>query len=160
MRGRKPMPSAVQELRGGYDKNPSRRKKSEPKPPDGIPKAPRYLNRLAKNEWRHICKLLHSMGILTMADRSALTLYCQTYSQWRKAVEFCAKYESWSVGKDNNGNVTTTRHEWDKVRERTADSCRRWLIEFGLTPSARTRLQVTEEVKDEFDTFLSRYSSN
>ncbi len=160
VRGRKPMPSAIKELRGDYDKNPQRRNKKEPKPPSGIPNAPRYLDRLAKNEWRQTCKLLAAMNVLSSADRSALTFYCQTYSEWRKAIAYCEKYGAWTIGKDSNGNTTTTRNEWDRIRERCADSCRKWLIEFGLTPSARTRLQVTEETKDEFDVFLSRYAKN
>jgi len=160
VRGRKPMPSAIKELRGDYDKNPQRRNKKEPKPPEGIPNPPRYLDRLAKHEWRQTCRLLAAMNVLSSADRSALTFYCQTYSEWRKAIAQCAEHGAWTIGQDSNGNTTTSRNEWDRIRERCADSCRKWLIEFGLTPSARTRLQVTEETKDEFDVFLSRYTKN
>jgi len=160
VRGRKPLPSSIKELSGSYDKNPQRRNGQEPIPPKGIPVAPKYLDRMAKYEWRHTCKLLEAMGVLSEADKSALTFYCQTYSEWRKAVAYCDKYGAWAIGKDGNGNTTTTRNEWDRIRERSADACRRWLIEFGLTPSARTRLQVNEQTKDEFDIFLSRYSKN
>lgn len=159
-KGRKPKPTAVHELNGSYDINPKRRNKSEPKPPSGRPVAPRYLDRLAKNEWRQTCELLEKMGVLSLADKSALTLYCQTFSEWRKAIVYCDKYGAWTIGKDGNGNTTTTRNEWDRLRERSAESCRKWLVEFGLTPSARTRLQVTEETKDEFDLFMNRYSDN
>jgi P27 family predicted phage terminase small subunit len=160
VRGRKPMPSAVHELRGDYDKDPQRRRKNEPKPPTGSPKCPEFLNELAKQEFEFITRIMAKMHILSLADSSALAMYCQTFGQWREAVDMCAQYGSWNVGKDGKGNTTTTRNEWDRIRERSADSCRRWLIEFGLTPSARTRLQVSEEVKDDFDAFLSRYSTN
>mgnify|MGYP003627554269 CR=1 FL=1 len=159
-KGRRPAPTAIQELRGNYDKNPQRKNRKEPKPPKGMPVAPRYLDRVAKHEWRETCKLLDAMGILSTADRSGLTLYCQTFSEWRKAIVYCEKYGAWAVFKDGKDNPQTTRNEWDRVRERTADACRKWLVEFGLTPSARTRLQVTEETKDEFDVFLSRYTRN
>lgn len=56
------------------------------------------------------------------------------------------------------GNVFSRRHEWDRVRERNMEACRKWLVEFGLTPSSRARVQVEEEVKDDFDTFLSRFN--
>lgn len=154
------MPTAIRELRGNFDKDPQRRNKREPKPPKGIPKPPTYLDRMAKHEWRQTCKLLDAMGVLTEADRSALTLYCQTFSEWRKAIAYCDKYGAWTIGKDSIGNTTTTRNEWDRIRERSADACRKWLIEFGLTPSARTRLQVSQDTKDDFDVFLSRYSTN
>lgn len=160
VRGRKPMPSAVHELRGDYDKDPQRRRTNEPKPPEGNPDPPDFLDDYGKQEFEFVCRIMRSMNILSLADTSALSMYCQTFSQWRQAVDMCAKYGSWNVGKDSKGNPITTRNEWDRIREKSADSCRRWLIEFGLTPSSRTRLQVTEEVKDDFDAFLSRYSSN
>lgn len=160
VRGRKPMPSAVHELRGDYEKDPQRRRKNEPKPPTGVPACPEFLDEYGKKEFEFVSRIMHSMNILSLADSSGLTMYCQTFSQWRQAVDMCAQYGSWNVGKDGNGNATTTRNEWDRIREKSADSCRRWLIEFGLTPSARTRLQVSDEVKDDFDAFLARYSAN
>ena len=160
VRGRKPMPSAVHELRGDYEKKPQRRRTNEPIPPKEKPQFADFLNDIAKTEFEFITNIMDKMKILSQADQSALTMYCQTFSQWREAVDMCAKYGSWVLGKDKNGNPFTTRNEWDRIRERSADSCRKWLIEFGLTPSARTRLQVDDDVKDDFDQFLARYSSN
>ena len=123
-------------------------------------------NRSRRTEYRRLrdtwtdSRKTHGGRPASYSRRSALTFYCQTYSEWRKAIVYCEKYGAWTIGKDSNGNTTTTRNEWDRIRERCADSCRKWLIEFGLTPSARTRLQVTEETKDEFDVFLSRYTKN
>ena len=160
VRGRKPMPSAVHELRGDYEKNPQRRRTNEPIPPKEKPQFADFLNDIAKTEFEFITNIMDKMKILSQADQSALTMYCQTFSQWREAVDMCAKYGSWVLGKDKNGTPFTTRNEWDRIRERSAASCRKWLIEFGLTPSARTRLQVDDDVKDDFDQFLARYSSN
>ena len=159
-RGRKPLPTAMHEMNGSYIKNPQRRPKNEPKAPKEAPTCPRYLDRLAKNEWRHACGLLAEMGVLSAADKSALAIYCETYSEWRKAVDMCKQYGAWQVTKNARGDIETKRHEWDRVRERTADACRRWLTEFGLTPSARARLQVEKETKDEFDAFIDRFTTN
>jgi len=157
-KGRKRLPSAIHELKGSYEKNPKRKNKKEPKPPEGMPTAPRYLDRIAKNEWRYITRLLDEMGVLSLADKSALTLYCQTFSEWRKAVDMCNEYGAWAIQRDSKGNVETKRHVWDGARERNADACRRWLTEFGLTPSARTKLEVEPNTADEFDMFLSRFN--
>lgn len=159
-RGRKPLPTAMHELSGAYQKNPKRRKKKEPAAPKDSPTCPRYLDRLAKNEWRHVTGLLEKMNVLSAADKSALAIYCETYSEWRKAIEMCKQYGAWQVIKNSRGEIDTKRHEWDRVRERTADACRRWLTEFGLTPSARTRLQVEETTKDDFDAFITRFSTD
>jgi P27 family predicted phage terminase small subunit len=160
VRGRKPMPSAVHELRGDYEKDPQRRRVNEPKPPKGIPQAPEYLDEFAKEEFELITKIMNAMGILTLADSSALVMYCETFSSWRKAAAKTLESGAWTIRHDKDGNAISSRCEWDRIRERSADACRRWLIEFGLTPSARTRLQVSDEVKDDFDAFLARYSAN
>lgn len=159
-RGRKPLPSAMHELSGAYQKNPKRRKKNEPKAPAGKPICPRFLDKIAKQEWKHVTALLSEMRVLTTADKSALTIYCQTFSEWRKAADICQIEGAWSVVTNVRGETETKRHEWDRVRERTADACRRWLTEFGLTPSARTRLQVEETTEDDFDAFITRFSTD
>tara|TARA_R100000808_G_scaffold21781_1_gene47135 strand:+ start:651 stop:1139 length:489 start_codon:yes stop_codon:yes gene_type:complete len=159
-RGQKPLPAGIAELTGAYHKDPKRKRNNQPKPPTGTPTCPRYLSRIAKAEWRHVVELLKKMNVISLADKSALTMYCQTYSEWRKSVEMCEQYGAWNVVKKPDGSVDTKRHEWDRVRERTAEACRRWLTEFGLTPSARARLQVEENTADEFDAFISRFSGD
>ena len=159
-KGRKRLPSAVHELKGSYQKNPKRRRKKEPKPPSGNPTCPRYLDRIGKGEWRHVTKLLDNMGVLSLADKSALAMYCQTFSEWRKAVKMCQEHGAWSVTFDEQGNPETKRNMWDSVRERTAEACRKWLVEFGLTPSARTKIEVDTSTKDDFDQFLTRFWEN
>jgi P27 family predicted phage terminase small subunit len=153
-RGRKPIPTRLKEISGAFDKDPQRRNDLEPVPPPGLPTCPDYLNDFAKAEWWHICDLLKQMGLLSTADESALIVYCQTWGEWRKAVDMVAKYGAWTVIKQGNGEVATKRTEFDRIRERTAEQLRRWLLEFGLTPSSRSRVQVNVSPEDELDVFL------
>ncbi len=158
VQGRKPLPTAVHEMTGAYDKNPKRRRKKEPKSPKTEPKCPAYLDRMAKHEWKVVTGMLRKLNILSEVDTTALSMYCQTYSDWRKAVKVTAKEGAWTVCTDKEGNIFSRRHEWDRVRERNMEACRKWLCEFGLTPSSRARVQVEEEVKNDFDSFLSRFN--
>src|ERR1041385_4975243 len=76
--GRRPIPTAVKELRG----NPGKRKLNprEPKPAKGIPEMPAGLSEVAQGEWHAITPILDKMGVLTRADGKALGAYCDAYA--------------------------------------------------------------------------------
>ena len=146
-RGRKKIPTAIQELRGAYKKNPQRRNLNEPESIKEKPRCPKYLDDIAKAEWKVLCGILEQLGVLSKADKTALVMYCQTYSEWRKAADMCQQYGAWQVKKDTKGELITKRHEWDRIREQTQEACRKWLVEFGLTPSARSRIVVDKPIQ-------------
>ena len=84
MQGRKPIPTAVKELRG----NPGHRPLGdrEPQPKVGEPPMPSGLSRYAKQAWKRIVPILLDMGVLTVADGDALMLYCEAYASWKTAM--------------------------------------------------------------------------
>lgn len=160
-RGRKPIPTALHELNGSYDKDPQRRRTQEPVAPNETPTVPDSLDEYGLCEWHHITTLLEQMNLLSSADKAALEIYCQTFSEWRKAVDMCNKYGAWTVYKDKDGHILTRRNEFDRVRERSSESLRRWLTEFGLTPSSRSRVEINKpETGDELDRFFSGTFTN
>ena len=65
VQGRKPLPTAVHEMTGAYDKNPKRRRKKETKSPKTEPKCPAYLDRMAKHEWKVVTGMLRKLNILS-----------------------------------------------------------------------------------------------
>lgn len=146
-KGRKPKPSHILEMAGAYNLNPNRRRPNEPKASPAPPRCPQHLDRLAKAEWKKICTILKDLGILSSADRAGLELYCQTYSQWRDACEKVAKHGSVLQVKTRSG-IIPKRNPFDIIRERNAVVCTRLLVEFGLTPSARTRIEVQQQQDD------------
>jgi len=83
MQGRKPIPTAVKELRG----NPGHRPLGdrEPQPKVGEPPMPSGLSRYAKQAWKRMVPILLDMGVLTVADGDALMLYCEAYASWKTA---------------------------------------------------------------------------
>ena len=154
-RGPKPRPTAINIAAGTYDKNPNRRRDAEPDPPKGYPECPGTLDEVAQIEWWYICGLLDEMGILSLADKSALELYCHTYSEWRKACESVAKYGAVLVNRSGD-KVDAKRNPFDVVRERNAQMCAKLLAEFGLTPSSRARVEVRQKPKDDFEAWEAK----
>ena len=72
------------------------------------------------------------------ADRSALELYCVTFSGWRQAVDMVARHGA-VIQMTTSSGVFPKRNPFDIIRERNAALCSRLLREFGLTPTAKNR---------------------
>jgi phage terminase small subunit len=128
MRGRKPKPTALKILDGT---RADRINRDEPAMPPGSIEPPAWLDETAREHWRELAPILQSAGLLTVGDRQALALLCESFSRFR------------------------SNPENDKAR----DLYRRILVEFGLTPSSRSRLKTTAEpAKDALAEFLAQRS--
>jgi P27 family predicted phage terminase small subunit len=138
-----PLPTAVKEQRGTI--RPVRVNKDEPKPtavrttptaPPAIKADPKALK-----HWKKISRNLTSMKVLTVPDLEALALLCESLSQWETAVEAIQR----------EGHVITTPNgfpapsPWIGIRNQASDRAMKYLIQFGLTPSARTRVASVPE---------------
>ena len=77
MRGRKPLPSKVIELKGGSKHTHRPPRTGEPKPPSGIPLCPKHLDKEARKIWKKTAKILSPVGIITKIDVAVLARYCQ-----------------------------------------------------------------------------------
>jgi len=149
MRGRKPTPTALKLLRN----NPGRRPLNtrEPKPPTARSAPPAYLTGAAATEWRRLAPELARLGLLTTIDRDALAAYCQTFARWREAELEIRKRGMVLKGRDG-GPVLSP---FVTVASRALAQMRAWLIEFGMTPSARSRVTTATAAKpdDPFDKY-------
>lgn len=139
MAGRKPKPTAVKELEG----NPGKRKLNakEPKPEPGAPKCPSWLHPDAKKEWKRIAKNLEHLGILTEVDVNAFAAYCQSYARWKEAQEH--------ISKEGSTFETASGYRQQSPWVGIANTNHRLMLsaaaEFGLTPSARSRIALAEQ---------------
>lgn len=143
-KGRPPKPQKLNSLRG--DPGKRRRNQVEPEPPHGWPEMPEHIaaDPVAAAEWESVCEHLDSMSLLSTADRTAIELYCATYSRYRDADEKAKKYgDIHAVGPNKVLQVSP----FYTVRNRYLEDCRKMLIEFGLTPSARSRLAINAKDK-------------
>ena len=142
MAGRRPKPTALKKLSGNPGKRPLN--KREPQFRAGRPHCPRHLSKVARNEWHRIVGELHRVGLLTLADRAALAAYCQLYARWADAEDKIAS-EGITLT-TSNGNVI--QHPAVGVANTALDGMRKYLVEFGLTPASRAKLQTAEPEKE------------
>ncbi len=122
-RGRKPMPRIVDHGSRALG---------------ALPRCPAHLNATARREWRRLASVLHSVGVLTVADRTALAVYCQAYSRWVEAEEKLAATPM--LLKAPSGYVQQS--PWLSVANKQMELMSRYMGELGLTPVARARLDI------------------
>ena len=141
-RGPAPTPTPILKVRGSTLVT-KRRLAREAKGPAGSPRCPDWLDDGAKAAWKQLVPLLEPMGILTRVDGNALTRYCQLWSRWRKMEDFIAQRTEMYPIKDEKGNVRCFM-QWPQVTIATkpAQQLTRLEQEFGMTPAARTRIQL------------------
>lgn len=149
MRGRKSKPSHLKVVTG--TERPGRRNEAEPKPDLSVPAPPPHLSDEAKVEWGRVCDDLYRLGILTDLDRAALAAYCQAYGRWVHAERALAKMAEGSatggmIIKTKSGNAI--QNPLVGAANKAMSDMMRYAAEFGMTPSARSRIKANGE-KDE-----------
>lgn len=139
-RGPRPLPTAVLEARGSRR---ARQDKNEPQPPAGKGVCPDWIEPAAKEVWAQMVPILDAMGVLTIADTNALTRYCQMFARWKKAEQFIQQFGETYPVKSGTG-VVKCFFQWPQVNlaQKLSTALTKLEQEFGLTPSARSRIDV------------------
>lgn len=138
LRGPAPAPTRLKLLKGT---KPSRVNVNEPQPADGPAVRPGYLSALAVEEWERVAPHLEAMGTLTAADTTVLAVYCESVARWRRVADMAARTPPVSV----RDGVAVRNPLYAQVRDAAAE-VRVMAREFGLTPSARSGIQVHHHV--------------
>lgn len=143
-RGRRPAPQELKKKRGTARKdrapeNPVEVSKGKP-----ISKTPSFLKAKGKLMYERTVGHLHNMGLLSSVDDTALELLAMAYQEWYSAELKLQRegrvYESLS----SNGARVLKAHP---AAQQSSDAWRRirmMLIEFGLTPASRSKLEKPE----------------
>lgn len=160
MAGRRPKPTHLKVVQGNPGRRPLNDK--EPEPPKGIPAPPAGLSDVASKVWGEMSALLNRMGVLTVADTLALERLCECYAEIAecRAVlrESGRTYETISYGGGTGEDaVHNTMHRARPEVAMLADADRRfksYLVEFGLTPAARSKIKVSGEAEDDLSQFF------
>ena len=122
-----------------------------------MPKMPAGLSMDAKREWRRVGRSLYRMGLLTELDRMTLAVYCEIY----------ARYERCQAVLSEQGDTYIRPNGEPKQRpeyfivQNCLKELRSFIALFGLSPSARIRLQVEQPDKpDAMDKLLDQGGRN
>jgi len=103
-----------------------------PKPQLSFPSPPDDMDDIAKAEWMRAGKELYDMGILNVLDLSLFEFYCRIYSKCKQ--------------EPTNADIRELRM---------------YATEFGMSPSARTKIAVKDkEDESEMERLLNRHKKN
>ena len=141
--GRAAKPTNIKLIQGNPGKRPI---SSGTLSPDiSIPKCPDHLNSDAKEEWSRVTPLLMNLKVISEIDMAALALYCQSYGRWveaeRKIDEMRKKGGDGLLIKSPNNYPI--QNPYLAIANRSMEDCYKYLQQFGLSPSARTRVTIS-----------------
>lgn len=148
--GRANTPTQLKLVRGNPGNRPLN--ESEPTPDSGIPRMPSHLSPRAKRTWKKLCGLLSDMGVLTLADGLALERLCDVYDEileLRKDIDKNGRtYQSIKMLDDDKGMPVAEQLliKPNPAVAMLSDADKRfksYLSEFGLTPAARSKIQIS-----------------
>lgn len=148
--GRKPLPGNVHQLRGNPSKLPlSRLADGMLRPDVSVPKAPDHMGEEARSEWRRITKHLQRLGIISQLDRAHLTAYCDAWGEYVWAQRRIAELNA-DDPTGERGRIAMTASGYKTisavlvVRNKAMEQMARHAAEFGLSPSARSRVTTSD----------------
>ena len=140
-RGRKPLPTHLKLVTG----NPGKRaiNRQEPKAPLGRPSCPAHASDKARETWGYVCGLLEDMGILATTDALAIEMLCEAYADFVAASKALKDFGSdFYETATESGSIMYRAHPALAKKQDADRRIRGWLAEFGLTPSARSRIKL------------------
>jgi P27 family predicted phage terminase small subunit len=143
-RGPPQTPSRVLQLRGTFRKDRHGDPGTEPdfERVTKMPRPPGFFDAIARMEWRRVGPELIEKELLTVADMAAFTLYCLNVSRVVAAERLIA--EEGMVVESFHGSKA---HPAVLIARQCGAEVRKFAQEFGLTPSARTRVKATPKPK-------------
>lgn len=148
-RGPPAKPTALKLVAGNPGKRPL--PAGEPVPPAGVPDAPEYLDDRSRRVWDQLVPRLAGIGLARSIDGAALGRYCVLFVMWSEAVAWCRQHGSTypvrAEDRDGKPGRVLIIREFPQAKQVRALHRDLMIVEreFGLTPAARTRIQLEAE---------------
>ncbi len=149
--GRTAAPAALRLIGGRSEGRDSGGRVVEPPPAFRRipPKPPTWLSREAKAEWKRVVPGLSRLDLLKEEDRAALTVYCETWARFVEATKDVHAngftITNRTIRKDGTESEWTSKNPAVTVAETASVQLRGMAQEFGLTPSAESKLARTAD---------------
>ena len=152
-RGRPRKPTKLRLLQGNPGKRPINQNEPKPKPRTKDPSPPDTLSAVGRKEWRRTARELLAVGLLTDLDMAAFQGYCHIYERWADAEANLRQYGAVIRTKKTQ---TLVHSPYWSVANKAWDQMRAFWSDFGMTPVARTRIDLTTVEEDDFTEWMFR----
>ncbi len=146
--GRKAVPTALKVIKG--TDQPCRTNKSEPKAGTDKLRCPASLPPEAKKFWKKFVPELKAIGVVKNTDLPAIEALCLKYAEWQ---EYQEKVRTMGALVKSPKNGYPIASPYFGMANKAFDQFSKMLTEFGMTPSSRTKVVVTDpdSGKDDWD---------
>ena len=134
--GPKRTPTKTLEMRGSWL---AKTRTDEPSPSGKMPDCPGWLDADAHAEWNRVLPQLEAMGIVGATDYAVMVGYCESWSQYKMAVEMLARTGPLHKPR-NDGEVR--RSPMVFILKDAREAMLKFGRELGLSPSARSSVSV------------------
>lgn len=149
--GRHPKPTKMKIIQGTLRND--RANGEEPILPSVTPgevQCPSYLTERARNIFKQIREVLAiDMQVMTKADRYALILLADSWDEYMEARKDIQKNGLTTETMDQDGNLLLKTNPNVYIRNNAHKNIVALLLQFGMTPSSRTKVQ--KEVQQKID---------
>jgi len=143
MKGRKPKPTGLKLLEGNPGQRPINA--NEPKPKNKAPDPPLWLDEVARQEWLKLAPIMERIGLLTEADEIIFANLCQEYSDILKYRQVLSEDGATYVHTNVKGESNAVTRPEAVLLYKAQQMLKAYCVELGLTPSARSRIQLPGE---------------
>lgn len=134
-RGPAPKPTRLKLLSG--ETRPSVINYAEPIPASGTMTPPPDLRPEARVIWERVLEAIGGTGVITLADKDLLRLYCEALARYLEAEQMLTKTGPLLNGRDG----TFVKNPLHQIVRDNADAVKKYARELGLTPAARVGLK-------------------
>ena len=136
LRGPAPTPTKILEDRGSWK---AKTRPNEPRLPVVRPEMPVGLSATEKKFWHRVCDDLVAIGCAAKVDGAQLERYVRYFLRWRRVEK--------SIAREGMLDEDGAEHELLAESHRLNAALQKIEAQFGLTPSARTRLQCAADTE-------------
>jgi P27 family predicted phage terminase small subunit len=155
-KGPPPKPTKLRLLQGNPSREPINTKEPQPEAIAADIPPPMELGEQAALIWAFMCSTLSSIGLLTVCDLRILARYCDLCVRWYQAKLFLDEHGETYEVLENVRVYDKEKKVWDTVEKRKGFAnypqvknyfayCKELIRieqEMGLTPAARSRIQI------------------
>ena len=141
--GRKPKPTHLKLLEG----KPGHRALNEDEPqPDALadpPPPPTHLSGEARAKWVEMIPRLMEHDMISEVDLDAFSAYCQAFGRWVGAESYVAKQGDVLIAPSG----FPIQNPYLAIANKAMEQIAKFGVEFGLTPSSRSRVSSSSKKK-------------